>query len=125
MTFIGILLLLGVLACFVTFVLRAFPLYSEYFSVKTAMNTVASQPADSFATTWDVQKSFLRNVQLNNVQRFDDRSVKEMVKVEKPKKKGDPKLLHVTYEARNILFMNVYLLMVVDETIALSGGGVE
>ena len=121
-TFIGILLILAVLACFVLFVLKAFPLYNEYFAVKTAMNSVASQPQDLLVTTRDIQKSFLRNVQLNNVQRFDDRSVKELVTIQKPEKKGQPRVMRVTYEARNVLFKNIYLLMAVDESIAIGGG---
>ncbi|OGT30502.1 MAG: hypothetical protein A2W28_07675 [Gammaproteobacteria bacterium RBG_16_51_14] len=121
-TFIGILLILAVLACFVLFVLKAFPLYNEYFAVKTAMNSVASQPADLLVTTRDIQKSFLKNVQLNNVQRFDDRSVKELVTIQKPEKKGQPRVMRVTYEARNVLFKNIYLLMAVDESIAIGGG---
>ena len=120
-TFIGILLILAVLACFVLFVLKAFPLYNEYFAVKTAMNSVASQPADLLVTTRDIQKSFLRNVQLNNVQRFDDRSVKELVTIQKPEKKGQPRVMRVKYEARNVLFKNIYLLMAVDESIAIGG----
>lgn len=121
-TFIGILLMLAVLACFVLFVLKAFPLYNEYFAVKTAMNSVASQPADLLVTTRDIQKSFLKNVQLNNVQRFDDKSVKELVMIEKPAKKGQPRVMRVKYESRNVLFKNIYLLMAVDESIAIGGG---
>lgn len=118
-TAIGIILILVVLACFVSFGLRIFPLYSEYLSVKTSMESVANKPKGQLKTTRDVQQSFLRNVQLNNVQRFNDRTVKDHLTIIKPKKKGDTRKLNVKYENRNNLFHIIYLLIVVDETVEL------
>jgi hypothetical protein len=125
MTAIGYIMVLAVLACAVAFVLRIFPLYSEYFSVKAAMESTRNQPAARLTTTRDVRKVFLRNVQLNNVSWFNDKTAKDHVFVIKPKKKGEPRLLNVKYESRNILFQNIYLTIVVDESVALDGGGAE
>jgi hypothetical protein len=125
MTAIGYILVLGVLACAVAFVLRIFPLYNEYFSVKAAMESTRNQPAASLKTTRDVRKVFLKNVQLNNVSWFNDKTAKDHVFVIKPKKKGEPRLLNVKYDAKNILFQNVYLMMIVDESVALDAGGAE
>ena len=48
--------------------------------------------------------------------------MKDAATVIKPKKKGQPRILNVKYEARNVLFQNIHLLMVVDEKVAIGGG---
>jgi hypothetical protein len=121
-TAIGIILILGVLACVVLFSLRIFPLYNEYMSVITSMKGTANQPKDRLKTKRDIQKAFLRAVQLNNVQRFNDKTVKDHLTIIKPKKKGEPRILNVKYESRNKLFHNIYLTMVFDESVAIGGG---
>jgi len=40
MTFIGMALVLGLLAFFVTLVLRLLPAYLEYFNVKTSLDSL-------------------------------------------------------------------------------------
>ena len=122
MTAIGYILVLGVLACAVLFTLRIFPLYSEYFSVVAGMKSTANQPKDRLKKTSDIRKILLRNLQLNNIERWNDFTIKDGATVIKPKKKGQPRILNVKYEARNVLFQNVYLLMVVDEKVAIGGG---
>ena len=120
MTAIGIFLLLGVLACFILFGLTAFPLYNEYFGVKSSMQSVLNRPEKERKTTREVQKIFLRNAELNNIERFTDQSVKELVTVKKSKD-GKKKFMNVKYQATNKLFQNIYLMMDVDETIELTG----
>jgi hypothetical protein len=120
MTALGIFIMLGMLACFVLFGLTAFPLYNEYFAVTSGMNSVASADPQLRQTTKDVRKIFLRNVELNNVERFTDKTVKELVNVQKSKD-GKKKYLNVKYQASNKLFKNIYIMMDVDETIELTG----
>lgn len=120
MTAMGIFLILGMLACFALFGLTAFPLYNEYIAVKSGMESVLGQPPAKRKTTTEIQKIFLRNVELNNVERFTDQSVKELVTVQKSKD-GKKKYLNVKYNADNKLFSNIYLTMKVDETMELTG----
>ena len=120
MTGIGIFLMLCVLACFVLFGLTAFPLYNEYFSVKSSMEAVVNQPPEKRKTAKDVQKLFLKNAQINSVSRFKDRNVKDHVTVQKSKD-GKKKYMNVKYQAENNLFKNIFLMMKVDETIELTG----
>lgn len=120
MTLIGIFLMLGVLACFVLFGLTAFPLYNEYFTVKSAMQSVMNRPPDSRKTIKQMRKIFLRNAELNNVERFTDDTVKELVTLQKTKD-GKKKYLNVKYQAKNNLFQNVYLMMEVDESLEITG----
>ena len=120
MTALGIFIILAMLACFVLFGLTAFPLYNEYFSVQSGMQSVLSTDPAKRKTTNEVRKIFLRNVELNNVERFTDITVKELVNVQKSKD-GKKKYLNVKYQASNKLFKNIFLMMDVDETIELTG----
>jgi len=120
MTALGIFIILAMLACFFAFGLTAFPLYNEYLSVKSGMQSVINQPPAKRKNVREVRKIFLRNVELNNVERFTDTTVKELVNVTKSKD-GKKKFLNVKYQASNKLFKNIYLMMDVDETIELTG----
>lgn len=123
-TFIGLLLVFGFIALVVLFVLRAFPLYNERMQVMSAMNNVASRPDATKLSTKDVRRYFLRNIEATtNILIFTDQSVKELVKVVKPKKKGEPRLLQVTYQSKNKLVHKLQLLMEFDEKVPLRGPG--
>jgi uncharacterized membrane protein len=124
MTALGIFLILGMIACFVVFGLRAFPLYNEYITVKSAMESVVNTAPDKRKTTKLVRTKFLRTVELNNVERFTDVTVKKLVNVQKSKD-GKKKFLNVKYQASNKLFKNLFLMMDVDETVELTGKAPE
>lgn len=120
MTALGIFLILAMIACFVVFGLRAFPLYNEYLTVQSAMQSIVETAPAKRKTIRDIRKKFLRNVELNNVERFTDQSVKELVNLQKSKD-GKKKYLNVKYQATNNLFQNMFLMMDVDETVELTG----
>ena len=123
LTFIGLCFILAFIAILVTFTLRVFPLYNEKFQVISAMNSVASRPdADSMSLT-DIRKYFLRNIQVTNIERFSDENVKDYVNIIKPAKRGEPKLLHVQYQATNKLVADLQLLLIFDEKMPLRGPG--
>ena len=115
-----VFLILAVLACFLTFIFTIFPLYSESMNVKNSMESVLSQPPAKRQTVKDVRRIFLRNANINNLQRFDDNSVRELVNIRQQKDTGK-KYLHVKYRAENKLFKNVYLMLDFDETLELTG----
>ena len=113
MTFISILLLLGVLACFVTFGLRLFPLYNEHLSIKAAMTSVLNQPASSRSTLRDTRLLFLKNADINNVYVFNEQNINDHLTIKKSKD-GKKKYLHMDYENSNNLFKNIYLTVKTD-----------
>ena len=121
MTAIGIFLMLGILACFVTFGLRLFPIYNEYLGVKSSMQSVLNQPAAKRKTIKDIRKLFLKSTGLNSVYYFTDANVKDHVNLKKSKD-GKKKYLHVQYENSNRLFQNVYLTVKTDETMEIPDG---
>ena len=115
-----IFLILAALACFLTFIFTIFPLYNESLNVKNSMESVLSQPPAKRQTVKDVRRIFLRNANINNLQRFDGNAVEEMVNLRKEKDTGKT-YLHVKYRAENKLFKNIYLMLDFDETLELTG----
>ncbi len=119
MTFLGILMILAMLGCFFLFGIRAFPIYTEYFAMKQSMKAVANQPFSKRPNTLQTRVLLLRNLSLNNVYKFNEKNIKKITKV---KKKNGKRYLLVKYEAKNILFSNLYLSLKIDESIELPGG---
>ena len=120
MTVLGIFILLGIFGCFLLFGLTAFPLYNEYITVQSGMKSVLNRTPSDRKTTKQVRRVFLKSMEMNNVERFNDITVKEYVNVKKSKN-GKKKYLNVKFQASNKLFDNMYLMMDVDETIELTG----
>lgn len=117
---ISIFLILVMLGCFLAFIFTIFPLYNESVTVKGAMEAVLSQPPANRQTVKDIRRIFLRNAEINNIERFNDNSVRELVNVRQEKDTGK-RYLHVKYRAENRLFENIYLMMDFDETLELTG----
>ncbi len=124
-TAIGIFLMLGVLACFVLAGLKAFPLYNEYISVISSMESVSNQPPANIKRTKDVYKVFVKNVQINGVERFNSGNIKQFATVTKSKK-TKKRTLNIKYQSQNNLFKNLFFMMDVDESVDLDKkGGAE
>lgn len=123
MTFLGWCIVLAIIAFFVLLTMRLFPLYNEKLIVNNAMKSIATRPGVTEMSDSDVLKNFMRTVQVGGSQRFDDRSIRELAKVEKPKTKGDARTLTVMFEARNKFFDDIEFLLNYNNTVALGGGG--
>lgn len=121
MTAMGIFLMLGVLACFVTFGLRLFPLYNEHLGIKSSMESVLNQPPEKRKSLKEIRQLFLKSTGLNSLYEINEKNVKDIVNLKKSKD-GKKKYMHVTYENSNILFKNIYLTVITDETLELTGG---
>jgi len=119
MTFIGLVLVLGIIALVTVFVLRLFPLYNEKFQIEAAMNSVASQPDSATTSVVEIRKSFLRAISITNISRFNDSTVKDHIDIIKPAGRGQPPMLHVHYQSTNKLFADVKLLLEFDKKIPL------
>ena len=124
-TGIGIIFVLAVLAGVVLIVLRLLPLYNEKFEVTATLNTVASQPDAPKYTTTTAGNAFMRAIGTTTVNRFDDRTIKNHLKILKPKKKGQPRMMHFQYEARNKFVADIEFLLVFDKKIPLGAPTAE
>ncbi len=121
MTGLGIFLILVVIACFVTFGLRIFPLYNEHLGVKSAMESIINQPPAKRKTIKDIRRLFLKAANVNSLYYFNDQNVKDHVNMKKSKD-GKTKYLHVKFQNTNNLFKNIFLMVDTDETMELTSG---
>jgi Na+-transporting methylmalonyl-CoA/oxaloacetate decarboxylase gamma subunit len=120
LTFIGLCFVLSFIAIVVVFVLRLFPLYNEKFQIEAAMNTVVSQPDSSKRTIAETRSAFMRALAVTNINRFDNKNIKDHVNIIKPAKSGEPPMLHVQYQATNKLFADIQLLLSFDRKLPLT-----
>lgn len=123
-TFIGIVFVLGCLGFFILLGLRLFPLYNEKFTVLTNMENIASRPDALTLSTRAIRKAFLKNMEIANSTRFDDKTIKELVTVKKDKK-TKKKYLHVQYDGKNDFIKEIKLLLVFDHKVELGGATSE
>ena len=119
MTFLGILIIFGMLGCFFLFGLRAFPLYTEHFAIKQAMKGVAAQPYKSRNSITKVRNLLLKNLDINSVYSFNSKSIKEVTTL---KKKKDKRILYFKNLKSERLFGDLYVTIKTDESIELPGG---
>ncbi|MGH8119574.1 MAG: DUF4845 domain-containing protein [Gammaproteobacteria bacterium] len=121
LTFLGFLIVMGVIAAFTLMALRLFPLYNEKFKVLAVMKSVTSQPDAANMSQAEVWKVFYNNADVQGVRMFGQlKTVHDHVKLEK--EKGGPPVIHVFFEKRNKLFDDIELVLNFDETMPLSGG---
>ena len=118
-TFLGILIILGMLGCFFLFGLRAFPLYTEYFAIQQAMKGVAAQPYKSRNSIAKVRTLLLKNLDINSVYSFNESNIKKVATL---KKKKGKRILYFNNLKSERLFGDLYLTLKTDESIELPGG---
>ena len=112
--FVVILALVGVLAYLG---MKVFPIYQQFFSVRSAMKGVASEPGVGEMDPAKIKDLFFRRLYVN----YADEDLKpENVRVER---KDNGYLLTVNYEVRRPLIDVLDIVGKFDKTQALSGGG--
>jgi hypothetical protein len=121
-TFLGVVIVLAVIAAFVLFGLRLFPLYNTKFKTLSVMKYVASQPNAGNLSKTDVWTLFYNNADVQGLLMFEsDKTVKEVVKLEKDDEGTE--VIHVKFEERNKLFDDIELVLVFDESLPMGGAG--
>jgi hypothetical protein len=120
MTFVSFLFVMAIVVVTVLFILRLFPLYNEKFQVEAAMQTVISQPDAAHKTVAETRRAFLTALRITNITRFNDRTVRQHVFLIRPKSSTEPPMLHVKYQATNILIGDLELLMNFDKQIPIT-----
>ena len=121
MTMWSLIFVLGFIAIVVLFTLRAYPLYYEKMQVIASMNTTASQPDATKMTVGELRKKFYSSIQITNINRFNDRNLKDHIFLIKSKTAGEPNQLNVKYSSKNKLFQDLYLWMDFDVSVPIRG----
>ncbi len=75
-SFLGLIILLALIAFFVTIILRLYPVYYEYFSVSSIMTRLADEPLENKSA---IVKRLTATMQIDNVKRvkLDDFDIKK------------------------------------------------
>jgi len=123
---LGWVSILGVLAFFVLFGLRIFPLYTEKFTVISAMESVANRTDAAKLSKTEVRKYYRINFELSsNTGRFSKAAeLKKLVNIVTDRK-TKKRYIHVAYEGKNVFVKDLKFLLEFDHKVELGGSGGE
>ncbi|MBA3486185.1 MAG: DUF4845 domain-containing protein [Lysobacter sp.] len=99
-TLIGFILMLAVVGVFVYMGMKLIPMYSEYYSVKQALQGLAGEPGITTQDPAKVKDLFFRRLYIS----YAENVKPEHVKIER---KGSNYLMTVKYEMRRPLIANL------------------
>ena len=104
MTYLGMLIMLIVIAFFAIVLIKVAPLYMEHFKVKSSLDSLAQEAKDdqSVLSPIEVEKHLLNRLSINDVQHV----TKDDIKITRD---GRKMVVEVDYEARVTLFDNLDL----------------
>lgn len=116
-SFLGFIVVVGLICFFVLVALKLFPLYSEKFAVDQSLTSIANQPEAEKLSERDMHKLFMKRVHVNDIDRFTERNIDDYLTANKVGEK--PREMYMQYEARTNLFGNLDIILVYDKTITL------
>ncbi|MGH8592663.1 MAG: DUF4845 domain-containing protein [Gammaproteobacteria bacterium] len=122
LTLISFFLICALVGFSALVVLKLFPLYNEAFRVSASLKTVATMPDIAMKNADDIKNLLMRNFEVQEVRRFDERNIKKYFKVEKEKGKKE-RTLHMQYESRGPLFGDLDLVLKFDKAVAIRESG--
>jgi len=104
MTYLGMLIMLIVIAFFAIVLIKVAPLYMEHFKVKSSLDSLAQEAKDdqSVLSPIEVEKHLLNRLNINDVQHVTKNDIKIT-------REGHKMVVEVDYEARVTLFDNLDL----------------
>lgn len=113
MTFLGYVIVLGVIGFFALMAMKLAPLYLEYQSVVKIMNNVADSTS-SAATPNAIRDTIQKRLDVNNIERVKAKDFKIS--------RGNGTLqVSIAYEARTSFIGNLWFLLVFDHSVSLRG----
>jgi hypothetical protein len=116
-TLIGFVFVLAVVGIFAYLGMKVFPIYEQFFSVRSAMKGVASEPGVADMDPVKIKDLFFRRLYVN----YADEDLKpENVKIER---QDNGYVLTVQYEVRRPLIDVLDIVGRFDKSQALNGGG--
>lgn len=116
-TLVGFVLVLALVGVLAYLGMKVFPIYEQFFSVRSAMKGVASEPGVGEMDPAKIKDLFFRRLYVN----YADEDLKpENVKVER---KDSGYLLTVQYEVRRPLIADLDIVGNFNKSQALNGGG--
>ncbi|MDH5834765.1 DUF4845 domain-containing protein [Luteimonas kalidii] len=117
-TLLGFIIVAGVAGFFVFIGIKLFPMYSEYYSVKSALKGLAAEPGVGNYPPGRIQELFFRRLNIS----YSSHVKKEHVKIQRV---GEAWQMDVTYEVREPLVANLDAVGRFHATQLLSGSGAD
>jgi hypothetical protein len=116
-TLVGFVIILAMVGVFAYLGMKVFPIYEQFFSVRSAMKGVASEPGVGQMDPAKIRDLFFRRLYVN----YADEDLKpENVKVDR---KDNGYVMTVQYEVRRPLIADLDIVGKFDKSQALNGGG--
>ena len=114
-SFLAVLIVLG----FILYIaMKLFPMYQEYYAVRSAMKSLATEPGVSQMQPANIQSLFFKRLYIN----YSDNVKPSNVKFDRVNNGWN---LRVNYEVRRPLVGNIDVVGKFDATQALTGSGAE
>jgi hypothetical protein len=115
-TLLGFLMVLMIVGFFAFLVMRLFPVYSEYYSVVTAMKGVQAEPGVSTWTVDKIKDSLERKMYISYVTSVSKQNMRVI-------RQGGGNQLNVKYEVRGPLLYNLEYIASFNKTVDLTRQG--
>ncbi len=117
-TLLGFIFIAGLIGFLVFMGIKLFPMYSEYYSVKSALRSLAAEPGVGNYSPARIQDLFFRRLNIS----YSDNVKKEHVKIQR---KDNGWQMDVRYEVRKPLIANLDAVGRFEASQHLSGSGGE
>lgn len=118
MTLIGFLIVLIVLAFFVLIIMKLFPVYSEYYAVRTSLRALQQEPGIAAKSPEEVRELINRKWYISYVKTPTQKNVKVT-------RRGGQYLVNVAYERRGNLVYNLDYIASFDTSVSLTRQGID
>ncbi len=108
LSFMGILMVVAVVASAVTLVLKLAPHYIDYYAVKSVIEDLPTQKVHEMSRS-EIKESLQKRFKVNNLRDF---KVTDILKIDRGR---DDTVLNVKYEQREHLFSNIDVVLRFEE----------
>ena len=118
LTLLGFLIVLIIAAFFAFIIMKLFPVYSEYYSVRTSLRALQQEPGIASKTPEQVRELLNRKWYISYVKTPTQKNVKVT-------RRGGDYIVNVAYERRGNLMYNLDYIASFDKTVSLTRQGVD
>jgi hypothetical protein len=115
-TFLGLLVVLGVVGFFAFLAMRLFPVYSEYYSVVTAMKGLQGEPGVGQMSPEKIRELLNKRLYISYVESVKPQHVKVT-------RSANGYTLNIKYEVRRPMAYNIDFVAMFDKSVELSRSG--
>jgi len=115
MTVIGVLLLLVVLGFMALVAMKVAPMYIEYYTVKSTVESIRKEPQLAQMSATDIQNSIQKRFDIGYVERLKARDLKIRNDAE-----SRGRVIELAYDDERELFYGLHVVLKVNEVIPLT-----